>query len=212
VLPQEGRPIYIEALGLLDVPKLYSITNEDRLLKRFVLEYERFISERLPAASAQVGYPVETSCTILDLNNVSLMNFYRVKDYVSKMSEIGQNYYPECMGKFYIINAPYLFSGVWAVIKPWLDVVTVAKIQISSTGHQVELLKQIPVENLPKGDKKTGYGGTCTCEGGCSLSDAGPWQEDHQPTASTSAEPPAPAHDTTTQVQGGDNGKDHILE
>jgi CRAL/TRIO domain len=187
---QEGRPIYIEVLGLLEVQKLYSITTEDRLLKRFVLEYERFLSERLPAASALVGYPVETSCTILDLNNVSLMNFYRVKDYVFKMSEIGQNYYPECMGKFYIINAPYLFSGVWSAIKPWLDSVTVAKIQISSTGHQVELLKQIPEENLPKGDKKTGYGGTCTCEGGCSLSDAGPWKDLHEhpePTATTSA-------------------------
>jgi hypothetical protein len=187
LFPQEGRPIYIEVLGLLDVPKLYSITNEDRLLKRFVLEYERFLSERLPAASALVGHPVETSCTILDLNNVSLMNFYRVKDYVSKMSEIGQNYYPECMGKFYIINAPYLFSGVWAVIKPWLDAVTVAKIQISSSGHQAELLKQIPVENLPMGDRKTGYGGTCECEGGCSLSDAGPWHEHPESTATTSA-------------------------
>lgn len=25
------------------------------------------------------------------------------------------------MGKFYIINAPYLFATVWNFVKPWLD-------------------------------------------------------------------------------------------
>lgn len=188
---KEGRPVYIEALGQLDVAKLYQVTTEDRLLKRFVLEYERFISERLPAASAAIGHPVETSCTILDLNNVGLMAFYRVKDIVNQMSKIGQDYYPECMGKFYIINAPYLFSTVWSVIKGWLDPVTVAKIQIISSGHAQVLLKQIPAENLPKA-----FGGTCSCEGGCSLSDAGPWHE--HPTATTSAAPPAPASTSTS--------------
>jgi hypothetical protein len=91
------------------------------------------------------------------------------------------------MGKFYIINvsttapflatvadlpfqAPYLFSTVWSLIKPWLDEVTVSKISILGKNYQSELLKQIPAENLP-----TDFGGKCSCAGGCSLSDAGPW-------------------------------------
>lgn len=84
---------------------------------------------------------------------------------------IGQDRYPETMGKFYIINAPWAFSAVWAVIRPWLDEVTVAKIDIIS-GKQVKekLLAQIEPQNLP-----TEFGGTCQCPGGCSLSDAGPW-------------------------------------
>lgn len=75
------------------------------------------------------------------------------------------------MGKFYIINAPWAFTAVWAVIKPWLDEVTVAKIDIIS-GRQVKekLLAQIEPQNLP-----VEFGGTCQCPGGCSLSDAGPW-------------------------------------
>jgi hypothetical protein len=74
------------------------------------------------------------------------------------------------MGKFYIINAPWAFSAVWSVIKPWLDEVTVSKIDILGGSYKETLLKQISPQNLPEG-----FGGTCRCPGSCSLSDAGPW-------------------------------------
>jgi hypothetical protein len=169
---KDGRPVYIQRLGQLDIKALYSVTTTERQLQRLVLEYEKSLTERLPGCSAEVGYPVETYCTILDLGGVSLTNFYRVKDYVSAASSIGQNRYPETMGKFYIINAPWAFSAVWAIVKPWLDEVTVAKIEILGAGYKDALMKQIPKENLPKE-----FGGDCQCKcvGGCSMSDAGPW-------------------------------------
>ncbi|GLB33363.1 putative CRAL/TRIO, N-terminal domain containing protein [Lyophyllum shimeji] len=169
-MDKDGRPIYIERLGQLDIKALYAVTTQERLLKRLVSEYERFLAHRLPACSRTVGHPVETSCTILDLQNVSLSNFYHVKNYVMQAASIGQDRYPECMGKFFIINAPWAFSAVWAVIKPWLDEVTVSKVNILGSGYKETLLQQIPAENLPKE-----FGGTCNCPGGCSLSDAGPW-------------------------------------
>lgn len=170
---KEGRPIYVERLGLLDIKALYAVTTQERQLKRLVWEYEKFVNERLPACSKAVGYPVETSCTILDLDGVSLTNFYRVKDYVMQASSIGQDRYPECMGKFYIVNAPWTFSAVWSIIKPWLDEVTVAKINILGSSYKDTLLQQIDEENLPKV-----LGGKCDCPGGCSLSDGGPWNPD----------------------------------
>ena len=124
----------------------------------------------MPASSRAVGHPVETFCTILDLQGVTLSNFYRVKDYVMAAARIGQDRYPEIMGKFYIINAPWAFSAVWAMIKGWLDEVTVGKIDIIGAAYKDKLLAQIPAENLPKE-----FGGSCECVGGCSLSDAGPW-------------------------------------
>lgn len=173
---KDGRPIYIERLGLLDIAALYSVTTQERQLQRLVYEYERNTSHRLPACSIASGHPVETSCTILDLKNVSFTNFYRVKDYVMRASSISQDRYPESMGKFYIINAPWTFSVVWNVIKPWLDEVTVSKIDIlGSAVFKDALLKQIPAENLPEE-----FGGTCRCPGGCSLSDAGPWHPSGQ--------------------------------
>ncbi len=126
----------------------------------------------MPASSRAVGHPVETFCTILDLQGVSLTNFYRVKDYVMAAAAIGQDRYPEIMGKFYIINAPWAFSAVWSMIKGWLDEVTVNKVDIIGSAYRDKLLAQIPAENLPKE-----FGGACECDAGCSLSDAGPWKE-----------------------------------
>lgn len=146
------------------------MTTPQRQLQRLVCEYEKSTSTRLPACTTACGHPVETFCTILDLGGVTLSNFYKVKDYVSSASSIGQDRYPETMGKFYIINAPWAFTAVWAMIKGWLDEVTVSKIMILGSGYKDELRKQIPMENLPKE-----FGGFCECKGGCSLSDVGPW-------------------------------------
>ncbi|KAF8336457.1 CRAL-TRIO domain-containing protein [Cantharellus anzutake] len=171
---KDGRPVYIERLGKIDVKALYTITTQERLLKRLVYEYERCLNDRFPACTihSKSEIPIETSCTILDLHNVGISAFVQVKDYVFKASAIGQDHYPESMGKFFIINSPWGFSTIWKFIKPWLDEVTVAKINILGSSYQKELLAQIPPENLP-----VDLGGTCACEGGCSLSDDGPWND-----------------------------------
>ena len=64
----------------------------------------------------------------------------------------------------FIVNAPFLFSGVWAIIKPWLDKKTRDKISIHGSGFLKELLPLIDKENLPDF-----LGGECKCEqcGGC---------------------------------------------
>ncbi|KIL67206.1 hypothetical protein M378DRAFT_159598 [Amanita muscaria Koide BX008] len=169
-MDKDGRPIYIQKLGSFNYTELYKVTTPERQIQRLVYEYEKFLTDRLPACSTACGHPVETSCTILDLGGVSLTSFYRVKDSISQAASIGQDRYPETMGKFYIINAPFGFATVWSFIKPWLDEVTVAKINVLGSSYKDELLKQIPPYNLPKE-----FGGTCQCQGGCSMSDAGPW-------------------------------------
>lgn len=74
---KDGRPIYIEQLGKLDINKLYALTTQDRQMKHLVHEYEKFLKDRLPACSEQSGHLVETSCTILDLHNAGISSFYR---------------------------------------------------------------------------------------------------------------------------------------
>ena len=49
-----------------------------------------------------------------------------------------------------MINSPRGFSTVWAVIKRFLDSVTVEKVSILGKDYQSTLLSFIPAENLPK--------------------------------------------------------------
>jgi hypothetical protein len=81
------------------------------------------------------------------------------------------------MGQLIIVNAPTCFTAVWAVIKAWLSPRTLDKISILGAAnphhHHAALLDLVPPENLP-----ASLGGTCTCDGGCALSNAGPWMDD----------------------------------
>ena len=136
------------------------------------VEYEKLADPRLPACSRKSGSLLETCCTIMDLKGVGVTKVSSVYAYVKQASTISQNYYPERLGKLYLINAPWGFSPVFNVVKGFLDAVTVSKIHVLGGNYQTELLAQVPAENLPNQ-----FGGKCACEGGCALSDMGPWQD-----------------------------------
>jgi hypothetical protein len=52
--------------------------------------------------------------------------------------------YPETLSSGYIINAPFLFAACWAIIKPWLDPVTAAKISFITSEQLAELVSLEP--------------------------------------------------------------------
>lgn len=90
-------------------------------------------------------------------------------------AKIAQDYYPETMGAAYVVNAPKLFSLLWAIVKGFLDERTRSKVRIIGSNYRPVLLEAIDAENLPEF-----LGGTCTCshvEGGCLYSKAGPWND-----------------------------------
>jgi len=64
-------------------------------------------------------------------------------------SNLGKEYYPECLGTMYFINAPFLFSTVWSGIKIFLDPNTQNKIKILGSNYKNELLQVINEDNLP---------------------------------------------------------------
>ena len=72
-----------------------------------------------------------------------------------KCVEIDGAHYPETLGTHYIINAPLIFTGMWKVIKKWLDPKTAAKFEVHGTDYRAALLKAIHPSQLP-----VEYGGT----------------------------------------------------
>lgn len=151
---------------------MYKITTGERMLQNLVCEYERLADPRLPACCRKAGRLLETCCSIMDLKGVGVSRVSSVYNYVKSASALSQNYYPERLGKLYLINAPWGFSGAFNFVKSFLDPVTVQKIHILGANYLPEILAQVPKENLPKE-----FGGECECPGGCAYSDDGPWQD-----------------------------------
>jgi hypothetical protein len=44
---------------------------------------------------------------------------------------IRQFYYPESLYRMFIINAPFVFRAVWAMVKPWLHPITKERVRSS---------------------------------------------------------------------------------
>lgn len=70
-----GRPFYIERFGILDVPKLMQISNEERMVKHYIKEYEILMKLRFPSASAAAGKRIEQGLTVIDLTHGGISTF-----------------------------------------------------------------------------------------------------------------------------------------
>jgi CRAL/TRIO domain len=109
---------------------------------------------------------INEQCTnIMDMTGfgMSKMN-KKTWQLIQLMSGVAQDNYPEILGATYIVNAPMVFNGVWAIAKNFVDEKTRKKINILGGGYKKTLLENVDAENLP-----SFLGGECTCEdlGGC---------------------------------------------
>ena len=76
------------------------------------------------------------------------------------------------MGNLFITNAPMLFSGIWAIVKGFLDEKTRSKIKILGSNY-LQTLEQF----VDRADIPTFLGGDCDCPGGCLDVNKGPWND-----------------------------------
>jgi hypothetical protein len=171
---KQGRPIYIEILGELNLEEMYKVTTSERLSQFQTKNYERLLKKIYPACSKASDSYISQTFMIIDLKKLSsrllskkFYNFLKTTTYSS------QNYYPEMLGQLFIVNTGLLFKAAWSVCKAFLDEKTRKKIVTVGSDYKKKLLEHVDAANLPQF-----LGGDCNCQPlGCMHSNSGPWND-----------------------------------
>lgn len=168
-LDREGRAIYYEKTGTIDMEGLLSVTSHEQMLRNHVRAIEVVQQPLCARGTREVATPagqppVDSVTTIMDMDGLGthLINSTAYA-YVRDCTKIDQDMYPEMAGHVFIINAPSVFTMAWKMVKGLLDERTVTKIRIMGGPEewQPALHEVIDPKNLPPE-----LGGTLELPGG----------------------------------------------
>lgn len=115
---KEGRPICVVKVRLHKASE-----QSPESLERYTV----FIIE---TARLALKPPVDTANIIFDMTGFTLANM----DYhpVKFMIQCFEANYPESLGVVLVHNAPWVFQGIWRVIRGWLDPAVAAKVHFTN--------------------------------------------------------------------------------
>ncbi|KAL1865229.1 phosphatidylinositol transfer protein csr1 [Paecilomyces lecythidis] len=97
---------------------------------------ERFTVLLIETTRMMLTPPVETAAIVFDMTDFTLANMdYHPVKFIIKCFEAN---YPECLGAILIHKAPWIFSGIWKIIRGWLDPVVAAKVNFTNSVEDLE--------------------------------------------------------------------------
>ena len=76
------------------------------------------INIEFPLCSARIGARVDKASFIFDIGGFDVSKAFKKTciGFLKTITVIGQNYHPETLGQLFIINAPFIFKGLWMII------------------------------------------------------------------------------------------------
>lgn len=150
---KDGRPVIAIGVGLSTYDKAsihYYVQSHIQ-----INEYrDRVI---LPSATKKFERHISTCVKVLDMTGLKLSHLNQIK-LLTVISSIDDLNYPEKTDTYYIVNAPYVFSACWKVVKPLLQERTRKKVQVLSGCGKDDLLKIMDYESLPHFCRRQGSG------------------------------------------------------
>ncbi|KNA13986.1 hypothetical protein SOVF_111450 [Spinacia oleracea] len=111
----------------------------------------------MPLASQRYERPISTCIKVLDMTGLKISALNQIK-LLTVITTIDDLNYPEKTDTYFIVNAPYIFSACWKVVRPLLQERTRKKIQVLQGCGKDELLKIMDYASLPHFCKREGSG------------------------------------------------------
>ncbi|KAK6920436.1 CRAL-TRIO lipid binding domain [Dillenia turbinata] len=112
-------------------------------------EFKRFVVYALDKLCSRIPTGREKFMIIGDLEGWGYANS-DIRAYLGALS-ILQDYYPERLGKLFIVHVPYIFMTVWKVVYPFIDNNTKKKIVfVENKRLRLTLLEDIEESQLPQ--------------------------------------------------------------
>ncbi|KAI3708718.1 hypothetical protein L2E82_38110 [Cichorium intybus] len=150
---KDGRPVIAVGVGLstYDKASIHSYVQSHIQINEY---RDRII---LPSATKNFDRHISTCVKVLDMTGLKLSHLNQIK-LLTVISSIDDLNYPEKTDTYYIVNAPYVFSACWKVVKPLLQERTRKKVQVLSGCGKDELLKIMDYESLPHFCRRQGSG------------------------------------------------------
>ena len=154
----KGRPCYFEKTGIISCRFREVINREgmssNRLIERHVQQQEMMV-RRIDYANKirdKSSNPEEISkqVVVFDLKNLSFALDFEAIEVFRRTIQIDQDYYPERLQYFFMLNTPIFFSAIWTLIKPFVDDVTVNKFKILGSDFQQTLFEYVDPSVIPK--------------------------------------------------------------
>jgi hypothetical protein len=166
-LTKDGWPVYFERIGQVDARGLLKAVSEKDLLHYHVFTVERDEKRRAQLFAERGVYP--GTVIVQDCQGLGWKHLYRPAiGVLQKLFKMDQDNYPESLRKMYVVNAPKLFTVVYAMVKPLVDPRTLQKVIVLGSSFKEELLKVMDEDQLPKvlGGSCKMHEGECMPKGG----------------------------------------------
>jgi hypothetical protein len=106
----------------VDVDRILSLFVDADLIDAHIWQQEHSCA-RAAVSSAKHGRRIELFTQVLDLKNLSSAH-QRCLKYTKMLFANDAAFYPERLGALYVVNAPWIFPVIWAIVKGWIDPVS----------------------------------------------------------------------------------------
>jgi len=153
-----GRLITVDRLGHIKPSDLLDKFTVDELQLHHAQNQE-YIVKLKRKQNAKTGTRIYKTVSVLDLDGIGMGHSSgKFTGPARSVMDIDQWFYPESLQKMYVVNAPWVFKAIWAIVRPWLHPITQSKIQVCGSAF----LDELAADGIGKDQLPECLGGTAT--------------------------------------------------